>query len=478
MKRLDVLLPFARSVPRRMRGGRHRGSPSGMKPLVYPSPPERPVGVKLEITHRCNLLCSFCYTDSPAKTLTKTHDLGADVWLDIVDQAIGLGVIEAVVSGGEPLLRKQLTLDIMSRFDAAGVASILTTNGWFLDDEAASVIAGLRHAKVGISLDGLTPELHDAARGVPGSWERAVAGVNRLLARGAHVRVNHVVTPLNQAYVTDFLDAFWDFGIRKMRIAPASVTGGATRGGEWSVDVPALQRNVAEFRSRHGGARQISLRQPEEIENVDRGGAPSVLLVRPDGGVVIDSQRPLHFGDVRADGMAAIWANVHASWAQGEFPKLAAKMRSHVAYREADLVIAGARVTSKPAAAEIVGLRSIPLGVPAAIVGGGDRPRAVAHLEALTAGRRLRVATHRWAGDQYGLRMVRTADGTKHVISSHHGLVMDAFAEARTITEGLAVHRRLTASSPDGAPVLPDASVRAIITSLRERRLLVAASTG
>ena len=74
--------------------------------------------------------------------------------------------------------------------------------------------------------------------------------------------------------------------------------------------------------------------------------------------------------------------------------------------------------------------------------------------------------------------MLRTADGAKHVISSQHGLVMDAFAEARTVDEALDVHRNIAASAPDGAPVLPDAAVRAVIASLRERRLLVAVSSG
>src|SRR5437764_277798 len=72
-------------------------------------PPATPVGVKLELTHACNLRCAFCYTDSPRHTLAHTPDLSDDEWIAIVDEAIDLGALEAVVTGGEPLLRRELT---------------------------------------------------------------------------------------------------------------------------------------------------------------------------------------------------------------------------------------------------------------------------------------------------------------------------------------------------------------------------------
>lgn len=73
-------------------------------------PPERPVGVKLELTYRCNLLCPFCYTDSPRRTREGAADLDDGTWRRVVEEALELGVIEAVVTGGEPLLRLDLSL--------------------------------------------------------------------------------------------------------------------------------------------------------------------------------------------------------------------------------------------------------------------------------------------------------------------------------------------------------------------------------
>src|SRR5437588_11229744 len=70
-----------------------------------PVAPAQPIGAKLELTYACNLRCGFCYTDSPRRTLERTPELGDEDWLAIADELTELGVIEAVVFGGEPLLR-------------------------------------------------------------------------------------------------------------------------------------------------------------------------------------------------------------------------------------------------------------------------------------------------------------------------------------------------------------------------------------
>ncbi len=167
--------------------------------------PERPIGAKLELTYHCNLRCGFCYTDSPRRTLARTVEMSDEQWRRIVGQAIELGLIEAVITGGEPLLRRELTLETVERLTAAGMMVTLNTNGWFLDAEAADRLAGTG-ARVHVSLDGASAELHDASRGVPGSWRRAVEAIDLMLTRGGRVQVVHVVTPRNEATFGEFLE--------------------------------------------------------------------------------------------------------------------------------------------------------------------------------------------------------------------------------------------------------------------------------
>ncbi|MDX6518745.1 MAG: [mycofactocin precursor peptide]-tyrosine decarboxylase, partial [Gaiellaceae bacterium] len=169
------------------------------------APPVRPVGVKLELTALCNLRCPFCYTDSPRATRERRLDLPDDVWRGVVEQAIDLGVIEAVVTGGEPLLRRELTLELVERLAAAGVGVTMNTNGWFVDEKVADRLGAVPGLQVKVSIDGATPELHDGARGAIGSWDRAVRAVDLLRRRAVSVHLNHVVTPANHAHVGDLL---------------------------------------------------------------------------------------------------------------------------------------------------------------------------------------------------------------------------------------------------------------------------------
>jgi MoaA/NifB/PqqE/SkfB family radical SAM enzyme len=217
-----------------------------------PVAPERPVGVKLELTYSCNLRCGFCYTDSPRRTLERPAELSDDAWRAVADDAIALGVIEAVVTGGEPFLRHELTLDLLERLTTGGVATCLNTNGWFVDEAVADRLAALHHLRVHVSLDGPTPEVHDRARGVPGSWRRAVQALALLLERGVRVQVVHVPTPDNAGTLPDLIEQMWLLGVPSLRISPVVSIGAAGRGGRgawpggsWNASSRRLARDSA-----------------------------------------------------------------------------------------------------------------------------------------------------------------------------------------------------------------------------------------
>ena len=142
-------------------------------------------------------------------------------------------MLEAVVTGGEPFLRRELALDVLQRLDAAGVATYLNTNGWFVDDELADRLAAIRGLHVYVSIDGAGAARHDAMRGVPGSWKRAIGAAHRLLERGVPVRIPHVITPENRPEVRDAVRAFARLGVPSMHFAPVTPIGAAARGGDW-----------------------------------------------------------------------------------------------------------------------------------------------------------------------------------------------------------------------------------------------------
>jgi MoaA/NifB/PqqE/SkfB family radical SAM enzyme len=292
--------------------------------------PERPVGAKLELTHACNLRCGFCYTDSPRHTLSRTPDLPDEAWLAIADEVVRLGVIEVVLTGGEPLLRRELVLRLVDQLGRPGIGLTLNTNGWFLDDATADGLAAARGLQAHISIDGAAAATHDAQRGVPGSWGRAVRAASRLLDRGVRVQIVHVVTPGNQAEFPAFLELMWTLGVDSVQVTPVVEIGAAARGGRWAVSRSRLRRTISRFQAVRGDDMRVVL-QPGNagVLAVNDEAAPAALLVRPSGVVLTDSLHPFVFGHALEDGLEECWRRIASDWRNPRISRWAGSLRSH-----------------------------------------------------------------------------------------------------------------------------------------------------
>jgi len=405
----------------------------GLNRPAFPEPPARPVGIKLELTYACNLRCGFCYTDSPRRTLERAVDLSDEDWRRIVAEAIDLGIVEAVVTGGEPLLRRNLTLELIGRLASERVGIAFNTNGWFVDDQVVARLRGLPGLTVHLSLDGAAPHLHDASRGVPGSWRRAVEAIDRLLTAGVGVCVVHVVTPQNQERFAEMLEQMWILGVPWVRPTPVVVTGAAARGGEWSVDVPRLRRTIEDFERRRGTAMRIDLRAGNAGSLASHGAVPPAsLLVRPAGAARTDSLRPFSYGNAARDGVAACWERIRADWNAPVVREWATAMRRGedlgasdlVPYLDEELEVgaapslgAGARDAASRAA-------KLPRPAPLPDVDPDVDLRAAAEMiRGLALRRRYRVGGARAGGDPLA-PVVRTGDGRFLRLNRTAGIVM------------------------------------------------------
>jgi len=308
-------------------------------PRALTAPPARPIGAKLELTYACNLRCGFCYTDSPRRTLERTPELGDEQWREVVRQSLELGIVEAVVTGGEPFLRPELTLELVETLAGAGVGVTLNTNGWFVDEEVAARLAALRGVTAHVSLDGARPGLHDASRGVPGSWRRAVEGIDRLLDVGVGVCVVHVVTPDNAEAVPELLEQMWVLGVPWVRVTPVVPTGAAARGGDWQVEHGALVAAIEEFQGRRGTAMRITL-QAGTGGSVSLQGreAPGSFLVRPNGDVRPDSTRPFSFGNAVRDGVETCWQALREGWDDERINRWAGSLKRPEDFARSELI--------------------------------------------------------------------------------------------------------------------------------------------
>jgi GTP 3',8-cyclase len=123
------------------------------------------VNLRISVTDRCNFRCTYCMPADNVEFMDRTNLLSFEEIHRVVTVASGLGINRIRLTGGEPLMRKDLPTLIKMINEVEGIDDVaLTTNAFFLKDQAQSLKdAGLK--RLNVSLDALDPEkFHDVNR--------------------------------------------------------------------------------------------------------------------------------------------------------------------------------------------------------------------------------------------------------------------------------------------------------------------------
>ena len=120
--------------------------------------PGPPLWLLLELTYRCPLHCVFCYNPTDFPHVATELDTGE--WLRVLREARALGAVQLGLSGGEPLVRNDLTA-IVAEAHRLGFYTNLTTSGVGLTEERLAALkdAGLDHIQ--LSFQDSTPAMND-----------------------------------------------------------------------------------------------------------------------------------------------------------------------------------------------------------------------------------------------------------------------------------------------------------------------------
>lgn len=153
----------------------------------------RPINyLRLSVTDRCNLRCSYCVPEGV--TLTGCGDvLNDEQLLQAARAAVAIGVEKIRVTGGEPLVRKGIVAFLASLKEIPGLKRlVVTTNGILLEDMAED-LWGAGVDSLNISLDSMHPDVFSTiTRG--GVLQRALRGIDAAIKAGfPYPKINMVV---------------------------------------------------------------------------------------------------------------------------------------------------------------------------------------------------------------------------------------------------------------------------------------------
>jgi len=147
------------------------------------------IAFDLEITARCNNDCRHCYINLPAgDRLARSRELTPQEIGDIADQAVALGAVWVLISGGEPLLRDDFH-EIYLLLKRKGLLVSVFTNATLVRDEHIALFGTYPPRDIEVTVYGSTRQTYERVTGRPGSFAAFMAGLNRLIECGVKVRL-------------------------------------------------------------------------------------------------------------------------------------------------------------------------------------------------------------------------------------------------------------------------------------------------
>ena len=192
-----------------LRYGRHSNRlPSH---LLQFSADKRPV-VVWNVTKACNLRCAHCYAHATGPA--DENELSTDEGKRLIDDLAGFGVPVLLFSGGEPLVRKDLT-ELAAYAVDRGMRAVISTNGTLIDEDTAESLKKIGLSYVGISLDGLS-EVNDHFRGVQGAFFRALDGIRNCQKAGIKVGLRFTINKYNINEIPGIFDLLEDMDIPRV----------------------------------------------------------------------------------------------------------------------------------------------------------------------------------------------------------------------------------------------------------------------
>jgi pyrroloquinoline quinone biosynthesis protein E len=187
-------------------------------------PPEPPIGLLAELTHRCPLQCPYC--SNPLQLVRARDELPAETWCRVLDEAAGLGVLQVHLSGGEPTLHAGLET-IVAHVRSLGLYANLITAGVLLDERRIEALAraGLDHVQ--LSLQGTDPATADRIGGSKGGHLKKLQVAGWIRAAGLPLTVNAVVHRQNLDQLGAMIELALALGAHRLEVAHTQYYGWA-----------------------------------------------------------------------------------------------------------------------------------------------------------------------------------------------------------------------------------------------------------
>jgi PqqA peptide cyclase len=252
-------------------------------------PPPKPYSLVAELSYRCPLRCPYCSNPVDIGADRYRVELEDEHWARVFREARALGVLQLALTGGEPMLRRDVE-ELVAAARAAGLYSTLVTGGTLLTRERAERLkeAGLDHVQ--ISIQSPDPEENDRIAGNR-SFEKKIAAAHAARDLGFPLTINCVLHRQNLDRIEEILRLTEELDAQRLELANTQYYGWAVLNQQALLPTRAqLERGeeaVKRFRARVGPQVTVLWVLPDYYEDLPKpcmaGWARTTIVIAPNG---------------------------------------------------------------------------------------------------------------------------------------------------------------------------------------------------
>ncbi|MGH7411245.1 MAG: radical SAM protein, partial [Candidatus Methylomirabilis sp.] len=248
--------------------------------------------ISWNLTQRCNLLCAHCYM-SAFSGADASQELTTEECRRIIDEIAQVNPnVFLILTGGEPLLRKDL-FDIAAYAAEKEFTVVLGTNGVLLREKQARLMRQHGIQGASISLDSTNPARHDTFRRLPGAYQGAVRATEALRSEGLDFSIHTSVTSWNVTEIPAMIDLAGSLGARVLNLFFLVRTG---RGLDLTDITPDQYEQLLTYLARVQGVGNGEGRTSAEAASIfDRPEDPWSVPAGRSGDLIIRAKCAPHF---------------------------------------------------------------------------------------------------------------------------------------------------------------------------------------
>jgi PqqA peptide cyclase len=252
-------------------------------------PPPRPYTLVAELSYRCPLHCPYCSNPVDIGGDRWRAELETEHWTRVFREARALGVVQLALTGGEPMVRRDLD-ELVSAAREAGLYSTLVTAGTTLTRERAARLREMGLDHVQVSIQSPDPAENDRIAGVR-SFEKKLVAARAARELGFPLTINCVLHRQNLDRIEEILALAEQLDAQRLELANTQYYGWAVANqGALMPTRAQLERGeeaVRRFRERVGPRITVLWVLPDLHEDLPKpcmgGWGRTTILVAPNG---------------------------------------------------------------------------------------------------------------------------------------------------------------------------------------------------